>query len=167
MVVIQADFTKEAGKIKPMHAVNNGPVGNETDETGNFESYKTAKIPYARNHDASFYVSYSGEHIVDVQAIFPDFSKEVDDESAYDFKLTDLYLQNMLDCSRNAVMKPEQVKKFVGILRDFGYTMLQLCTEDTYEVEGEPFFRYLSGRYSVTEMQDIVMICTLIKNKVA
>jgi hypothetical protein len=53
--------------------------------------------------------------MVVIQAIFPDFSKEVDDESAYDFTLTDLYLQNMLDCSRNAVMKPEQVEKFVGI----------------------------------------------------
>ena len=30
MAVIQADFTKEIGKIKPMHAVNNGPVGGET-----------------------------------------------------------------------------------------------------------------------------------------
>ena len=96
MVVIQADFAKETGKIKPMHAVNNGPVGDETDETGSFEAYKAAKIPFARNHDASFYASYGGEHIVDIQAIFPDFSKDADDESAYDFTLTDLYLQNIM-----------------------------------------------------------------------
>ena len=62
----------------------------------------------------------------------------------------------MLDCSRNAVMKPEQVKKLAEVLKSFGYTMLQLYTEDTYEVEGEPFFGYLRGRYSVAEMQDIV-----------
>jgi hypothetical protein len=65
----------------------------------------------------------------------------------------------MLDCSRNAVMKPEQVKKMASILKDFGYNSLQLYTEDTYEVEGEPFFGYLRGRYSVAELQDIVSYC--------
>ena len=65
----------------------------------------------------------------------------------------------MLDCSRNAVMKPEQVKKIASVLKDFGYTMLQLYTEDTYEVENEPFFGYLRGRYSVEELQDIVSYC--------
>lgn len=95
-VVVQADFSQEIGKIKPMHAVNNGPVGNESDGTGNFEAYKNAKIPFARNHDAAFYASYGGEHIVDMQAIFPDFSRDADDESAYDFTLTDVYLQNIM-----------------------------------------------------------------------
>ena len=65
----------------------------------------------------------------------------------------------MLDCSRNAVMKPEQVKKLAGVLKSFGYTSLQLYTEDTYEVDGEPFFGYLRGRYSIAEMQDIVSYC--------
>ena len=65
----------------------------------------------------------------------------------------------MLDCSRNAVMKPEQVKKIAGVLKSFGYTSLQLYTEDTYEVDGEPFFGYLRGRYSIAEMQDIVSYC--------
>ena len=54
----------------------------------------------------------------------------------------------MLDWSRNAVMKPEQVKKFVGILRRFGYNMLQLYTEDTYQVENEPYFGYMRGSYT-------------------
>ena len=82
-VAIQADCSKEIGKIKPMHAVNNGPTGTEGDATGNFDAYKAAKIPFARNHDAAFYASYGGEHIVDMQAVFPDFSKDENDESAY------------------------------------------------------------------------------------
>lgn len=65
----------------------------------------------------------------------------------------------MLDMSRNAVMKVEQVKKFASILKLFGYNMIQLYTEDTYEVEGEPFFGYLRGRYSAAELQDIVSYC--------
>ena len=42
----------------------------------------------------------------------------------------------MLDCSRNAVMKVEEVKKFAAILKKFGYNMMMLYTEDTYEVDG-------------------------------
>ena len=49
----------------------------------------------------------------------------------------------MLDCSRNAVMKPQKVKEFAKLIRDMGYNMLQLYTEDTYEIEGEPFFGHM------------------------
>ena len=38
----------------------------------------------------------------------------------------------MLDMSRNAVMKPAELKKLADILHSFGYNMIQLYTEDTY-----------------------------------
>ena len=68
----------------------------------------------------------------------------------------------MLDMSRNAVMKPEQVKKFATVLRSLGYNMLQLYTEDTYEVENEPYFGYMRGRYTTQELSDIVAYCNTI-----
>ena len=68
----------------------------------------------------------------------------------------------MLDMSRNAVMKPEEVKKFITLLHGFGYNMLQLYTEDTYEVDGEPYFGYMRGRYSKEELRDIVTYCNSI-----
>ena len=68
----------------------------------------------------------------------------------------------MLDMSRNAVMKPEQVKEFAKTIRDFGYNMIQLYTEDTYEVPGEPYFGYLRGRYSQEELKDMVSYCNSI-----
>ncbi|MBQ9784438.1 MAG: beta-N-acetylhexosaminidase [Clostridia bacterium] len=68
----------------------------------------------------------------------------------------------MLDMSRNAVMKPEEVKKFITQLHGFGYNMLQLYTEDTYEVDGEPYFGYMRGRYSKEELKDIVSYCNSI-----
>ena len=46
----------------------------------------------------------------------------------------------MFDCSRNAVLRPETVKKWIDELSALGYTSLMLYMEDTYEVEGEPFF---------------------------
>ena len=68
----------------------------------------------------------------------------------------------MLDMSRNAVMKPEQVKKFAAIIKKMGYNMIQLYTEDTYEIPEEPYFGYLRGRYSMAELKDIVAYCNSI-----
>ena len=61
----------------------------------------------------------------------------------------------MLDCSRNAVMKVEQVKFLIDCLAKMGYNALELYTEDTYEVEGEPYFGYLRGRYSGEEIKEL------------
>ena len=65
----------------------------------------------------------------------------------------------MLDVSRNAVMKPNEVKNFATIIKSFGYNTLQLYTEDTYEIEGEPYFGYMRGRYTTEELSDIVKYC--------
>ena len=73
MAEIVVNFNSVQGKVKPMHAVNNGPVRRQ--RINNFEDYKAARIPFARTHDASVYESYGSEHVVDIQAIFPDFSK--------------------------------------------------------------------------------------------
>ncbi|MBQ9691889.1 MAG: hypothetical protein IJV70_01880, partial [Clostridia bacterium] len=50
-------------------------------------------IPFARTHDASFCSTYGGEHTVDVNMIFTDFDRDVDDPEAYDFQLTDEYMR--------------------------------------------------------------------------
>ncbi len=64
-------------------------------------------------------------------------------------------LGNMVDCSRNAVMNLETVKKFCRISALLGFNMLQLYTEDTYEIEGEVYFGHLRGRYTLQELQEI------------
>ena len=69
------------------------------------------------------------------------------------------YFGVMLDVSRNGVMKPDTVKKFVDYISSFGYNMLQLYTEDTYEVDNEPYFGYLRGGYTKEEIRDIDAYC--------
>ena len=61
----------------------------------------------------------------------------------------------MLDCSRNAVMRPQVVKKLIRKLAYMGYTYLELYTEDTYEVDGEPYFGYMRGRYTKAELKEL------------
>ena len=68
----------------------------------------------------------------------------------------------MIDCSRNAVMKPEAIKHFANIIRKMGYDTLMLYTEDTYEVDGHPLFGCMRGRYSKKELRDIDEYCAKI-----
>ncbi len=61
----------------------------------------------------------------------------------------------MIDMSRNAVMNLPALKKFLLLLSKMGYNCVMLYTEDTYEVDGEPYFGYMRGRYSKAEMKEI------------
>lgn len=98
MNTVNINYAKEIGSIKVMHAVNNGPVVAGKDQTrGNEQSYKAARIPYARVHDAAFYSGYGGEHTVDVHAIFPNFNADVNDPNSYDFACTDHYMAQIIE----------------------------------------------------------------------
>ena len=61
----------------------------------------------------------------------------------------------MLDMSRNAVMTVDALKKYMATIKKMGYDTLLLYCEDTFEVEGEPYFGYMRGRYSIAEMKEI------------
>ena len=65
----------------------------------------------------------------------------------------------MIDCSRNAVMNKAAFCKMTDILSALGYNTIRLYTEDTYEVDGEPYFGYLRGRYSKQELKEMDAYC--------
>lgn len=59
----------------------------------------------------------------------------------------------MLDCSRNAVMTIGHLERWLRRLALFGFNMAMLYTEDTYRIDGEPFFGFLRGAYSKDELR--------------
>lgn len=71
------------------------------------------------------------------------------------------YFGVMINLS-SAVMKVEELKKFAFLIKKLGYNMIQLYTEDTYEVDGEDYFGYLRGAYTKNELKDIVSYCNSI-----
>ena len=71
-------------------------------------------------------------------------------------------LGTMLDCSRNAVPTVSSAKKWIDITSDIGYNTLLLYTEDTYEVDDNPYFGYMRGRFSQQELQELDMIYNLV-----
>ena len=82
--------------MRPMHAVNNGPIiAGNAQTRGNDEAYRAARIPFARTHDAAFCADYGGEHTVDISAIFPNWDSDPNNPSSYDFVVTDNYLREI------------------------------------------------------------------------
>lgn len=60
-----------------------------------------------------------------------------------------------LECASNSVPKVGMIKKFIDLLKSMGYDALYLGTADTYEIEGEPYFGYNRGRYSLAELKEL------------
>ena len=89
MQTVKIDFSVCTGKIKPMNGVNNGPMAESERGISNFRAYADLEIPYARNHDASFFEGYGGEHTVDVHRIFKNFDADENDPKTYLFEPTD------------------------------------------------------------------------------
>ncbi len=65
----------------------------------------------------------------------------------------------MLDFSRNGVMKLDELKNYCDILKKFDYNSIYLYIEDTYEIEDEPYFGHLRGRYSKKELKELDAYC--------
>ncbi|MBQ7387511.1 MAG: beta-N-acetylhexosaminidase [Clostridia bacterium] len=61
----------------------------------------------------------------------------------------------MVDMSRNAVMKPDTVKLMLRKMALMGFNAFMLYTEDTYEIEGRPYFGYMRGRYTKDELREL------------
>ena len=61
----------------------------------------------------------------------------------------------MIDCSRDAVPNVQGLKRFLRTIAKMGYNVALLYTEETFEVENEPYFGYKRGRYSMSELREI------------
>lgn len=60
-----------------------------------------------------------------------------------------------LDMSRNGVLKVEKVKEYIAYTAMMGLNTCILYLEDTYELEGYPYFGYMRGRYTKEELKEI------------
>lgn len=61
----------------------------------------------------------------------------------------------MLDCSRNKVFNLDYLKGWLRQMALMGNNLVMLYTEDTYELEGEPFFGYMRGRFTFDEVREL------------
>ncbi len=76
----------------------------------------------------------------------------------YDIKRTRQLksLGYMIDCARNAVPTIKSLKRQIINLSLMGYTYIGLYLEDLFEMDGEPEFGYMRGRYTTSEIGDLI-----------
>jgi xylan 1,4-beta-xylosidase len=92
MAMIKVNFDSAQGQIKPLHGVNNGPVGyGEMVDVSH--RYREIGVPYVRLHDPN----WPHPREVDIPQVFPNFDADPDDPRSYDFSQTDDYIQRILD----------------------------------------------------------------------
>jgi glycosyl hydrolase family 20, catalytic domain protein len=74
-----------------------------------------------------------------------------------EFRMEHAFEKNglMLDLSRNAVAHIDMLKQFIREMAFMGHSWFMLYMEDVYEVEGEPYFGALRGRYSIQDLQEV------------
>lgn len=94
MTTIKINTQKKLGKIKPMHAGGQPPIGGKN--MNEFFHYMTeAGIPYSRLHDVNG--AFGSNRFVDIPNIFRNFDADVDDPANYDFTFTDHLLKSIID----------------------------------------------------------------------
>ena len=119
MSTLNFDLSKNGGAFKILNATNGGPwyKRHAVDQPrSNFEAYKAARIPYARNHDCAVNGIYGGPYSHDISCIFPNFDADETDPLNYDFACTDESILCTLDAGTETFFRlgqtiEHQIKK--------------------------------------------------------
>lgn len=64
-------------------------------------------------------------------------------------------LSAFLEVSTGSTPRVESIKKYIDLLAPMGYTDLYLGMTDGYKMEGEPYFNYKRGGYTVAQLQEM------------
>ncbi|MCQ2448598.1 MAG: beta-N-acetylhexosaminidase [Clostridia bacterium] len=58
-------------------------------------------------------------------------------------------------CAGNCAMSVEGLKRFIDCIAKMEYGILEICIDDMYKIDSEPYFGYLRGGYTREEIQEI------------
>lgn len=97
---MSVDFGAEKGEIKKVNGVNLGPI-TMNGFLDLSDGHKQLKFPQTRLHDCP----YSVPETVDVHSIFPFFDADEDDPANYRFRMTDDYIQSIIDVGSGIVYR--------------------------------------------------------------
>lgn len=100
------------------------------------------KVFYSEKHQFSRCVGLIAEKLKDSDAPFV-----ISEDPCYKV------LGFMLDCSRNAVVTFDTFKDLTCRLALMGYSMIQLYTEDSYEMKEYPYFGYMRPRLTKEDIR--------------
>lgn len=121
------------------------------------------KVNYYLKEDIIYiYYKETNELLRAIYELF-NFDFKSDFSFIIDFKID---ISFMIDVARNGIYKLDTLKKLIRYISLMGYKELCIYLEDCFEVNNEPYFGYLRGRYSKNELIEIVKYASLFNIKV-
>ncbi len=101
---LMVDFSKKAGKIKPMHGLSSGTrKGGALPEADLLREFSEIGVPVVRLHDAEH--PYGSNQFVDIHCIFPNFELDPDDPESYNFAPTDEYITSIKQSGADIIFR--------------------------------------------------------------
>jgi len=118
-IELRADFARTNGTLRALHGINRGPLvaGGMINVT---DAQRALQIPFTRLHDAH----WPNSDVVDIHAVFPDFSRDPEKAESYDFARTDEYLAAIRQTGAQIVyrlgesIEHDRMKRFVHPPKD-------------------------------------------------
>ena len=108
---VKVDLAVEVGRIRPMHAMCNGPRSFGSDIS---HLFREAGIPLVRFDDTDTCMS---GRAVDVSRIFKDFSADPADPQNYDFSLTDEYVAAAYNSGAKVIFRLGESRGFANMAK--------------------------------------------------
>ncbi len=115
---INIDFSKSAGKIKPILALNSGPLATASLSVDLTEKLRAAGISFIRTD------SHPAERVVDMHTVFPDFNLDERFPESFNFAPTDTYLKAIKDMGAGILLRlgdspePYEIKRLPSLPAD-------------------------------------------------
>lgn len=113
--VIRVDFDTIVGEMKPVHNIGRMPDYELDSEMNSY--FTEANMTSCRTHDIN---------VTDMHRIFPDFSKDVNDESSYNFEECDKILAAIIDAGMEPFFRfgiswsdPEKSREYLQPPEDY------------------------------------------------
>lgn len=154
---LQLDLQNPLPPFRPLHGVNNGPwCSDGLVDTSPF--FRSAYIPDVRLHD----VHYPGRTVVDINAVFPDMSRDPADPAGYDFARTDHYLKSIADIGATVTYRlgytidHHPIKRYCDPPKNFDH-FAQVCAGIVrhYNANWAQGFTNLVGRWEIWNEPDL------------
>ncbi len=96
---INIDFSRSAGRIKPVLALNSGPLATAALCVDLTERLTEAGISFIRTH------SHPAERVVDIHTVFPNFELDERFPESFNFAPTDKYLRAVKDMGAGIMLR--------------------------------------------------------------
>lgn len=115
---IHLDFSKSAGKIKPVLSLNSGPLATPSLACDLTEKHRELGVAFVRTH------GHPADRVIDVHTVFPDFNLDERFPSSFNFAPTDTYLRAIKDSGASILLRlgespePYEVKRYSTLPTD-------------------------------------------------